>query len=65
MASLARDSVRFFTAQGIDREAIAALVVYQQAALAGTQGLAAMEAVYRFLRRARGDRSLRFEPAGA
>lgn len=63
VAAVARDSMRFFAAQGIDREAIASLVVFQQAATAGTHGIIAMEAVYRYLRRAKGDKSVKFEPA--
>jgi tetratricopeptide (TPR) repeat protein len=61
MRELAETMVPIFQSRDVHREAVAALIVFQEAARAETATLALVEKIHRYLRVARHDPNLRFE----
>lgn len=61
VAELAREMVPIFEAQDVHREALAALAVFQQAALHQGATVELVERVTRYLEAARGNQGLKFE----
>ena len=61
VAELAREMVPIFEAQDVHREALAALAVFQQAALHQGATVELVKRVTRYLEAARGNPGLKFE----
>jgi len=62
MRELAEGMLPIFQSRDVHREAIAALIIFKEAALAETATLALIQKISQFLHRARHEPELRFEP---
>jgi hypothetical protein len=63
MRQLAEEMLTFFTSRQIHREAMAALLVFCEAARLESAGVGVVEQVATFLKQARNAPDLRFSPA--